>query len=593
MRSFPAQNTPIVPPGEPRITADHIVWTQSGDSSELVTLPTILAGIEEQLQRLRSLDVPITSLEVDGLFKTRASSLILRTLLQKLVDQALTKTSVTPKATTPVLSKAASDTPVDPSTLIAVRECLRELDDNGDPYEMLPRDLYIDRIASEVCQINENVERVTQANEANAKKIELLPTLEEIRRAQSNVVLKCITAARQSLTVAEAFSAVETILCEHSNQIGAPGTLEIAARVQNENGLNPSLYGTTILQEIAGWKLQSATISDQINNLWIALDDVRNYLLTTGGGDDDGASKNFVVDFLLEFSNDRTEVTLRTMGYSRVPADAVPCYPAQMLVNDGKTTTSFSVDLPALSQSNTGQVLALAANGIDSSNTLTFTLSSCMTIAGEAVVKTKTTTVDSTCVKPPVTELTEALIDSTELGVTWAPPLDAVGVIYRTEILQGTTKISEVNDTVPSAGFTKLKPDTVYRVNVYANYACGTSQATSLVMKTMPAKKTTVNATFDNDTDKGEAYFKIRVNNGMQYQVLADSSLTIEAYEGDKLTIDVYTGVLVSKQQILGQLNVNNMVYRQIDARTDGLNHTFEIELTDSSTTLDWVIRWR
>lgn len=258
-------------------------------------------------------------------------------------------------------------TPNTPEIIANLPECLQFTNADGDLVTSLPIDEYSELLANQICGILTTIAGLT-SNYTN-----LVNRVESIEEFIANlnlngtiptVVSKCITAVMPNVEVpvTEAVSAMEAFLCQLIDLLGDFSQLSALIDTECPDLDNtPTLSDPEVLMnELGGWTVDPANLSQNLTNLWLTLCDMR------------GAVSNLLEPPVLPcapVSPSNVQITNLTLGGCTIswnpPATTGVQTPSAYLVTVVQWNGTSEVGLPIASETVTFGTNTLAVTGAD------------------------------------------------------------------------------------------------------------------------------------------------------------------------------------------------------------------------------------
>lgn len=266
---------------------------------------------------------------------------------------------------------------------------------------------YTKKIAEKVCALNTTLtNNTTQLNSLTSRVVVLE---NEADYVPPTVTLTSLTGSSTSLDLDDAITTVSTELVTLKEKLGSNSDIIVAASKQcTALGSSNALSQSGTMSSIQGWKTNTTTLSNSINNLWLTVCDMRASLISFMSSIDTTNCANVLIDFVATPNLARTQVTIILMGHVTIPSGFTNSTTNSKVTFKDSAGNKYedTIDVISYSTNPSGKLFTLPGN-INTALDYTITLDSYLTKAGVTCVKTAIVTLLAPC--PVITSVSATI----------------------------------------------------------------------------------------------------------------------------------------------------------------------------------------
>ena len=298
---------------------------------------------------------------------------------------------------------------------LVLPSCLQYNDPTtGQPITQLIHNQYTLRLGNKFCELKAVVDQHTsQISSINSSLSVLQVQITNLQNASlPNITTNCILTPGVPTAMNLVLDELENQFCLLRTQLGSNNQLANATAQQCATlGSLPALSQVGTMGSLSGWNSSITTLAQSFQNLWITVCDMRaaiNDLKNCCGAND---CSQFILDYTVGTSNDRSEVTLYFSSYSSIPSGYTNCtgLGSKVTIKDSANNTFIGyVDLVAASTDIDGITFNVSGSNLNASSNYTIIVEGCVVKDGQTCTKTVNKTALVPC--PIITNVTASLI---------------------------------------------------------------------------------------------------------------------------------------------------------------------------------------
>lgn len=353
-----------------------------------------------------------------------------------------------------------------------VAKNLRFIDANGDPTSRQFTNDYLDNVGQNVSSLIDEYNQILTVLQNQGGNIVTLQQ-EVTALLTSGFTLPSVSAgclsSGNTLPINTVTSLLVTNTCSYNSALDTPANLSRSVLVQGV-GLNTgtafSNPGTT-MSNIAGWNQSPTTTANTINNLWLAVNDLRGGMSLIMQAITPSCNQ-IVVNYITNLPSFTTGIQLFFAGYTFIPTGYADAGSTITVTDTANNTITQSLNI--ITASTSGSVtIPISGTALLANSNYTVTVTSNVTNATWKTSCQKTTiktVTNNIAVCPTIT--TFSVTNSISFIMT---PLITTGVSYAVSLLSsGSTVLSTqtyANPSAPVSGnFGSLTALTAYYIRV-------------------------------------------------------------------------------------------------------------------------------